>query len=161
MDYRTCFWRNFMVAGVALVHLLTGLGHAQEPAPAAPTDQTEVRDLSKPPLRTLRANIRLSDRSWNVERQEAVGPAVVVSFDAGAAPLERVGKTVPTGAIEMTPEVAGEWKWERADRLIFFPAAAWLPPGSIASRSGRDCWRRIARLAEKTDFDRALRSRPR
>ena len=147
-----------MVAGAALVHLLTGFGHAQEPAPAAPTDETEVRDLSKPPLRTLRANIRLSDRSWNVARQEATGPVVVVSFDAGAAPLERVGKSVPAGAIVMKPEVAGTWKWERADRLVFIPAAVWMPPGEYRFEVGPGLLADDCQLAEKTDFGSALRS---
>ena len=130
-----------MLAGITLVLSFVGRGHSQVPAP---TEASEAKDLSKPPQRILRADIRLSNPSWNEARQEAVGPAVVVSFSAGAAPLERVGKPLPTGAIGMAPEIAGEWKWERADRLAFYPAGGWLPPGEYRFVGGPDCWRRTA-----------------
>ena len=118
-----------MVAGLALTLSLVGRSDAQTPPPAEPTEKTEVEDLSTPPLRILGARISLPNRSWNMRQQQVVGAAVVIRFDGVAAPLDRVGKTVEIGAIRMTPEVAGEWKWEQANRLEFTPTVGWLPPG--------------------------------
>ena len=158
MDYRAFFLRVFMVVFVGLGLSLVAIGEAQTPAPAAPTEKTETRDFSEPPVRTVRANISMPYPSWNEEQQRVVGPAVAVSFDGPAAPLERVGKAVPAGSVRMTPEVAGEWKWDQANRLQFFPTAGWLAPGSYRFKAGPGLLADDCRLAEQSDFDRVLES---
>ena len=127
MSYPPAFLR---VCFTGLILILTFLdrGFSQVPLPDAPTEKTEVVDTTKPPLRTLWARISLSNRYWNEQQQRAAGPAVTISFGGAAAPLENVGKVVQAGEITMSPEVAGEWKWERANRLVFTPTTGWLPP---------------------------------
>lgn len=147
-----------MFASVALALSLAGRGNAQAPPPAEPTEKTEVRDLSKPPLRTLGASISLSNPSWSEQQQRASGPAVAISFRGAAAPLDQVGKQVAVGSIRLTPEVAGEWKWERADRLLFFPTGGWLPPREYRFAVGPGLLAEDCELAAKTDFDRKLRA---
>ena len=121
---RTSLFRIGMVAGFILASSLIYKADAQTPPPAAPTKKSEVRDLSKPPMRTLSARISMLNPSWDEPQQRALGPAVEIFFGGPAAPLDRVGKALPVGSIQMTPDVAGEWKWEQANRLLFFPTAA-------------------------------------
>ena len=149
-----------MVAGLALTLSLVGRSDAQTPPPAEPTEKTEVKDLSTPPLRILGARISLPNRSWNMQQQQVVGAAVVIRFDGAAAPLDRVGKTVQVGAIRMTPEVAGEWKWEQANRLEFTPTVGWLPPGVYRFAVGTGLLAKDCQLAENTAFKRALKAPP-
>jgi uncharacterized protein YfaS (alpha-2-macroglobulin family) len=144
-----------LVAGVTLVLSLSGRGHAQVALPPAPTEKAEARDLSNPPLRILTANISLSNPSWSEERQQAVGPAVAIRFSGAAAPLDRVGKSVPVGEIVMRPEVAGEWKWDRADQLCFFPGAGWLPPATYRFEVAPGLLAEDCQLAGDTDFVRS------
>ena len=47
---------NGLVAAVVLVLSHVESSFAQEPPPAEPTEETEVRDLSEPPLRTVKAS---------------------------------------------------------------------------------------------------------
>jgi alpha-2-macroglobulin len=118
-----------MLSGLVLALYFTDRGSSQTPAPAAPTEQTEAVDLSKPPIRSLSARISANSPTWNEEQQRVEGPAATIYFHGPAAPLDLVGKAAPAGAIQITPEVAGEWRWQQADRLAFFPSAGWLPPG--------------------------------
>src|SRR5262249_25108859 len=46
---------------------------------------------------------------------------VVVNF--GKAPLEKIGK-VETG-VQMSPKMAGEWRWRGDRQLVFAPAGVW------------------------------------
>ena len=100
----------------------------------------------------------MTNPSWSEQQQRAYGPAVVVTFKGTAAPLEHVGKTVKAGAIRMTPEVAGEWKWERGDRLVFFPTNGWLPPGTYRFAVGPGLLAEDCRLEGRTSFDRPLKA---
>ena len=147
-----------MVAGANLALILAIGGQAQVARPPAPADTTESRDLSAPPIRTLKANIGLSNPGWNESRQQAEGAAVTIHFDGPAAPLDLVGKAAPAGAVRMTPDVAGEWKWERNDRLVLIPAAGWVPPGSYRFEAGLGLLAEDCTLAAKTDFGRQLNS---
>ncbi|MGI9240513.1 MAG: MG2 domain-containing protein [Verrucomicrobiales bacterium] len=154
MENRSLFWRVSVTVGATLVLALISGGQGQIARPPAPTDDTEARDLSAPPLRTLSAGIRLLDPGWNVEQKQAAGAAISIQFGGPAAPLELVGKPAPAGAIQMTPQVTGEWKWTRNDRLSFFPTAGWLPPGTYRFRADAGSLADDCVLAGKTDFDR-------
>lgn len=137
---------------------LADRGSAQTPTPAAPTAKTEVRDLSKPPIRKLGAAISASYPSWNEPLQRVEGPALIIHFSGPAAPLDRVGKTVQAGAIQISPEVAGEWKWQQADRLVFFPTAGWMPPGWYRYAVGQGLLAEDCELRADTDFARPQQS---
>ena len=133
-----------LTAFLTLICAIAAQCPAQTPPPAAPTGKTEVRDLSKAPIRSLGFGIQMLSPGWNETKQQPGGPAVVIDFNGPAAPLDRVGKAPPAGAVRMTPEVAGEWKWTHADRLVFFPTGGWLAPGSYTFALGMACWQRIA-----------------
>jgi uncharacterized protein YfaS (alpha-2-macroglobulin family) len=124
---------------------------AQEP----PTERTEVRDLSKPPTRILGARILTPNPGWDEQSQKATMPAVTIHFSGPAAPLDLVGKPVPVGAIQMDPEVQGEWKWVTADRMVFFPTAGWLPPGSYRFTPGPGMLADDCELGRFSDFSHA------
>jgi uncharacterized protein YfaS (alpha-2-macroglobulin family) len=126
--------------------------------PDPPTEKTEVVDTTKTPMRTVGANISLNNRFWNEQEQRATGPAVIISFRGTAAPLANVGKPVQAGAITMTPEIAGEWKWGQADRLEFTPTAGWLPPGGYQFKAGPGLLAEDCELAVVTDFNRIERA---
>jgi len=160
MKYRISCWSTCILSALSFALTFTSRGNAQIPEPAAPTDKTEVRDLSKPPIRIVGANISRYDPSWNEQQQRVAGPAVIVHFGGPAAPLDQVDKTLAAGAIRMTPEIAGEWKWEKADRLVFFPTAGWLPPGRYRFEAGPGLLAEDCQLAERTSFDRELSSQP-
>jgi hypothetical protein len=49
---------------------------------------------------------------------------VIIAFDKSAVPLDKIGTTVN---LQMTPSLAGEWKWQSDKALIFLPAADWPP----------------------------------
>jgi hypothetical protein len=153
MDWRILFSRSGLVAAAVLALFLVDSRYAQEPPPPEPTDETEVRDLSEPPLRTVTANISCYSPGWNVKQQKVSGLAVGIRFGGPAAPLDRVGKVAPEGAILMTPEVAGEWKWQGADRLEFFPTAGWLPPGGYRFAVGPGLLAKDCVLAARSNFN--------
>ncbi len=158
MNPRILGWSSCLLSGLFLALTLTERGNSQTPAPAAPTEKTEVRDLSKPPIRKLGADISPNYLNWNEEQQRVEGPAVTIRFSGPAAPLDLVGKTVPAGAIQMTPEVAGEWKWQQADRLVFFATAGWMAPGWYRFAAGKDLLAEDCELNANTDFSRAQRT---
>ena len=135
-------------------------GNEEAATPPAPDGKTEVRDLSKPPIRSLGASISTYNPGWNEQQQRVAGPAVTVFFRGPAAPLDLVGKAVPAGAIRMTPEISGEWKWLQADRLAFYPTAGWLPPGSYRFSVGPGLLAEDCQLAANTAFDRQVTSQP-
>ncbi len=145
---RSCF-----AAGIAIALTFASGSHAQTPPPAAPDAKTEVKDLSKPPLRALKASIHLVSPNWNVEKQQPAGPAVMIDFSGGAAPLDRIGKATPVGSIKMNPETAGEWKWEKSDRLVFFPAGGWLPPGTYTFKAEAGLLAEDCQLETDTQFN--------
>lgn len=154
MNDRILYWYPVMVLGAALASALADRTHAQEPA----TVQTEARDLSKPPMRTVLANISLLSPGWDEQARKARGPAVEIHFGGPAAPLNLVGKTVPAGAIQMTPEVAGEWKWLAANRLVFYPTAGWLPPAAYRFEAGPGMLAEDCELDDRSHFKRLLHS---
>jgi len=154
MNHRISFWPGCILSVLFLTLTLADRGSAQTPDPVAPTEKTEVQDLSKPPIRTLAANISLGNPSWNEQEQRVNGPAVYIRFGGPAAPLDQVGKTVQAGAIRMTPEVAGEWKWQRADQLVFFPTTGWLPPRVYLFKARQGLLAEDCQLAANTDFTR-------
>jgi len=158
MDYQNSFSRTCKVLGIAVALSIVAKADAQTPQPAEPTDKTEVRDHSNPPMRTIDADIYLNNPSWNEQQKRASGPAVTIRFRGTAAPLDRVGKPLQAGAIRMTPEVAGEWKWERKDRLMFYPMAGWLPPGNYHFHPGQGLLAEDCQLQQNTDFGRAQRA---
>ena len=123
-------------------------------AQAAPTKETEVRDLSDTPIRKVGASIHFNTPGWNIRERKAGGPAVAVHFSGPAAPVEQVGKTVEPGLVRMDPEVQGEWKWADSKRLEFFPAAGWLPPGSYRFQARDGLLADDCQLAANTHFDR-------
>ncbi|MFT6862042.1 MAG: hypothetical protein ACJAVK_000596, partial [Akkermansiaceae bacterium] len=147
-----CPWSG-LVAAVVLALSLVGSSFAQEPPPAEPTEETEVRDLSEPPLRTVKASFSFYIPRWNVAQQKVSGLAVGIRFGGPAAPLDRVGKVALEGSILMTPEVAGEWKWQGADRLEFFPTAGWLPPGGYRFAVGPGLLAKDCVLAARSNFN--------
>ncbi len=130
--------------------------HGQAP----PTEDTEIRDFSDAPIRTVGANIHLGTPGWNSGEQKAAGPAVNINFSAAAAPLDQVGQTVEPGLIRMQPEVQGEWQWQTASRLVFFPAAGWMPPGSYRFQARNGLLAADAQIAPNTHFNR-IRHAPR
>ncbi len=146
--------------GLALNIFLSANMHAQAPWPPAPTEETEVRDLSKPPTRVLGASVSWQRPGWNEDRLEVTGPAIVIRFTGPAAPLDYVGKVVEAGDMRMTPEVAGEWRWEKADRLGFFPASGWLPPASYRFDVRPELLAEDCQLAPQADLKRGLSSPP-
>ncbi|HSP43009.1 MAG TPA: hypothetical protein VLO11_09070, partial [Luteolibacter sp.] len=139
-----------LVMALALTLAPTALLHGQ----AAPTEETEVRDLSATPIRKVGASIHFITPGWNSRERKASDPAVRVNFTGPAAPLEQVGKTVEPGLIRMDPEVQGEWKWANAQRLEFFPAAGWLPPGSYQFQARDGLLADDCQLADNTHFDK-------
>jgi hypothetical protein len=101
------FRRNALLVGIGLVALLTGIvlwrnrprGVRIDFAVASPnaTDLT-VENPKPEPLR--------------------------VRFEASVAPLETVGKVITTG-VEVSPEIAGTWRWVGDRDLQFTPADDW------------------------------------
>ncbi len=158
MNYHNSFSRTCIVFGVALALSVVAKAETETLQPAEPSNKTEVRDLSNAPLRTIDADIYLNNPSWNEQLQRANGPAVTIRFRGTAAPLDRVGKPLQAGAIRMTPEVAGEWKWERKDRLVFYPLAGWLPPGNYHFHPGQGLLAEDCELRQRTDFNRAQKA---
>jgi alpha-2-macroglobulin len=148
MNTRHSFWQPLVVA---LIFTLTpaALLYGQ----AAPTEESEVRDLSETPIRKVGASIHFNTPGWNLQDRKASGPAVAIHFNGPAAPLAQVGKTVEAGLIRMNPEVQGEWKWANAQRLEFFPAAGWLPPGNYQFQARDGLLADDCQLAENTHFD--------
>ena len=142
-----------MIAGLALALSTADRGYSQTPPPPAPTDKTEVRDTSEAPIRTIGARISMTSPYWDEQRQKAIGNAVAIMFRGTAAPLDQVGKGVPAGAIKMTPDVPGEWKWEREDRLVFTAATGWLPPNWYRFEAGPGLLAEDCRIATRTDFN--------
>ena len=58
-----------------------------------------------------------------LEKELKPKPAAIV-FEKSAAPLGKVGATVN---LQMTPSLAGRWKWENDRTLVFSAAADWPP----------------------------------
>ena len=83
MDCRILFSRSGLVAAAVLALFLVDSRYAQEPPFPEPTDETEVRDLSEPPLRTVTANISCYSPGWNVKQQidDREEPEEVESMD--------------------------------------------------------------------------------
>ena len=106
MDYRFSLWRTCLGAGMILssILLLLAPAAAQIPRPPAPDGQTETRDLTEPPIRTLRAEVDFYSPRWNSTLQKATGAAIAINFSGPAAPLDQVGKLAKAGAIRMSPE---------------------------------------------------------
>ena len=152
--------RSCLLAGFALAFRLAGPSLADPPLPAPPDGKTEVRDTSKPPLRLVKASIHLASPGWNEAKQQVMGAAVIVQFGGPAAPLDLVGKAAPVGGVKMTPSVAGEWKWEKADLLVFYPIAGWLPPAEYRFAVGAGLLAADCQLAGETAFDRSWGSPP-
>jgi len=117
-------------------------------------EEREVRDLSDAPERKVDASIYLSTPGWNIPEKKVGGPAAVIEFGGPAAPLDQVGKAVDPGLIRMNPEVLGEWKWANAQRLEFFPASGWLPPGRYRFQARDGLLADDCQLAENSHFGR-------
>ena len=49
---------------------------------------------------------------------------VRVHFEASVAPLETVGKVITTG-VEISPDIAGTWRWMGDRDLLFTPTEDW------------------------------------
>lgn len=50
--------------------------------------------------------------------------ALMLTFNASAAPLEKIGKSVKEG-IQLLPSLPGEWKWLDERQLVFTPKQDW------------------------------------
>jgi uncharacterized protein YfaS (alpha-2-macroglobulin family) len=159
MHIQSLNWRTPIAASLILNFILATSAHAQE-VPPEPTDKTEVRDLSKPPIRVIGADIWGQNPGWNEDRQQAMGAAIAIRFSGPAAPIDKVGKVVQAGGLQMTPEVAGEWKWQQADRLEFHPTGGWLPPGRYRLKAGPGLLADDCQLGPNTDFERVLHALP-
>ncbi len=159
MNYQIPRWSACILSGFFLALTFSNRAFSQTTPPAEPTENTEVLDLSKPPIRSLRASVSSKNPSWNEQRQRVEGAALSVNFNGPAAPLDQVGKTVDLGAISITPEVAGEWKWEKADSLEFFPTAGWLPPGSYDFKAEKGLLADDCEIRENSTFNRVWRAR--
>ncbi|MGB1129265.1 MAG: alpha-2-macroglobulin family protein, partial [Haloferula sp.] len=155
MKHRTAL-RHLFWGFTCLALTIAGALKAQAP----PTDETEVRDLSTPPVRELGARISMNHVSWDVDDQKPRGAAVTIRFSGPAAPLDQVGKKVRPGLVRMNPEAQGEWQWKAADRLEFSAAEGWLPPGDYRFQIKPGLLTEDCRLAEKTDLAR-LKKAPR
>ncbi len=147
-----CFFRAGLAAKIAAFLPLISISNGQAPAPPPPDAKTEVRDLSKAPIRSINASIYLLSPYWDEERQQAAGPAVSIEFSGPAASLENTGKAPVAGAIRMSPDVPGEWKWEKANKLVFYAAGGWLPPGEYSFTAGPGLLAADAVLANPTEF---------
>jgi alpha-2-macroglobulin len=147
-------WQSLLVA-LALPLSPCPLLHGQ----AASPEETEVRDLSATPIRKVDASIYMSAPGWNIPDKKVSGPAVVIEFGGPAAPLDQVGKALGPGLIRINPEVLGEWKWVNAQRLEFFPAGGWLPPGGYRFQARDGLLADDCQLAENSHFGK-LRPAP-
>jgi hypothetical protein len=58
-----------------------------------------------------------------LEKDLKPNPATIV-FQSSAAPLGKIGSTVN---LQMTPHLAGEWKWKNDRTLVFLPSEDWPP----------------------------------
>src|SRR5260370_18337343 len=58
-----------------------------------------------------------------LERDLKPRPATIV-FDKSVVPLSKIGAPVN---LQMTPSLAGEWKWKNDNTLVFSPATDWPP----------------------------------
>lgn len=97
---------------------------------------------------------------WNENLQRVEGPAVRIHFNGPAAPLDQVGKAVPGASIQMKPDMAGEWKWQEANQLAFFPTAGWMPPGKYRFEAGPGLLADDCQLDNNSDFNRDVKSLP-
>ncbi|NQT62533.1 MAG: alpha-2-macroglobulin family protein [Candidatus Marinimicrobia bacterium] len=59
-------------------------------------------------------------------KNNAAPSKLTLRFNGSAARLEDVQKIVTSG-VEIDPEIAGEWKWEKDTRLTFQPTVDWKP----------------------------------
>ena len=109
-------------------------------------------------MRELSAWITFPTPNWNTDRQEAIGPSVLIRFNGPAAPLKQVGKVVPPGLIKISPDVQGQWKWVDAKGIEFFPAGGWLPPGGYHFEIAPEGLATDCRIKDASDFGRLRRS---
>src|SRR5215475_3946308 len=79
-----------------------------------------VEHLPQPQLNTFA--VRPPDVT-PLEKDLRPNPATIVFRDS-AAPLGKIGATVN---LQMTPHLAGEWKWKNDRTLVFSPSEDWPP----------------------------------
>lgn len=87
----------------------------------------DVRETTKRGREVI-ATVTAHDVEWDAAAKKADGPAAVIEFDLPAAPLALVGKAAPAGAVKMTPDFPGVWKWVSSQALAFEPQGGWLAP---------------------------------
>src|SRR5207244_922333 len=111
---------------------------AQTPATPAPKSDPDVRDTSKSRVRSVIAHVVWQRVGWNEQRRSGAGAAVVIQFNAPAAPIELIGKAAAPGTATIAPEVAGVWKWLNAQQLAFEAQGGWMPPRDYDFHLGKD-----------------------
>lgn len=121
-----------LLRALALLVFAAGPGLAA-PATPAPRPDQDVRDTSKR-VREITASVDAGEVEWDRARKRARGAAAVISFNAAAAPLALVGKAAPAGAVKMTPEFPGVWKWQSSQELVFEAQGGWLAPQHYSVR---------------------------
>ena len=67
----------------------------------------------------------------------AIPRKLILNFNGSAARLEDVQKVVTKG-VEIDPEIAGEWKWEKDTKLTFQPTFDWLPDTRYSIKLGKE-----------------------
>ncbi len=77
--------------------------------------------------------------------------SLVVSFYGSAAKTEDAGKAVTAG-ITMKPAVAGSWRWEEDNRLVFTPVSDWPIGTEYSVEFARDFFPDHVRIDRKFSF---------
>ncbi|MDF7680225.1 alpha-2-macroglobulin [Enterobacteriaceae bacterium ESL0689] len=81
------------------------------------------------PMVYQETRVRVSNpKAINYTAQDITPQQLTLTFSHSAAPLTDVGKVIKKG-IALKPEIAGEWKWNSDDKLVFTPKKP-LPMGS-------------------------------
>lgn len=91
------------------------------PLPWQPSTAEVVTGKTEEPLRLW---VSVTPPSPKPAAKDALPNPVRISFNAAAAPVENVGKTVEQG-VTIAPEVAGSWTWSADNQLSFTPEKDW------------------------------------
>ncbi len=120
-------WRHRFTTTVVAV-LLAGAGYGgwrwwqwREDHRPRPVELIAVRTIS---AKAAAPSVPI----WDREAKNVVPSNALITFDADAAPLEKIGKSAGEVAV-LSPTVAGNWKWETARMLVFRPEKP-LPAGT-------------------------------
>lgn len=114
-DHSSTFWRTIIASIIVLFILALGLHWYH----SLPTPQRIITRITPPNLTPI-GKTAIPDH-LNIH----FGLMTHGRFlEKSVAPLRAVGKPIKQG-INMVPAIAGEWRWESDDHLVFTPASDW------------------------------------